>query len=70
MEQRSPRLVDPLRVFLWIGVFAFFAGFTGYLAVSLGEPSSAPAFAAAPAAEYAPARLSPPDDPWVFEKAI
>lgn len=70
MEQSHTSPANPLRLVLWIGVFAFFAGFTGYLAVSLGEPRPTPVFATAPVAEYAPARLSPPQDRWVFEKAI
>jgi len=72
MHAPQARLVDPLRLLMWVGVFAFFAGFTGYLALSLGQPDPDRLLASSqpPAAEYAPVRLSPPEDPWVLEKAI
>ncbi len=70
MQAPQARMVDPFRALLWLGVFAFFTGFTGYLALSLGQPRDGRVLSAAPSAEYAPVRLSPPQDPWVFEKAI
>lgn len=70
MQPPQARMVDPFRALLWLGVFAFFAGFTGYLAISLGSPIGGRVLAAAPSPDYAPVRLTPPQDPWVFEKAI
>lgn len=72
MQAHQARMADPFRVLLLVGVFAFFAGFAGYLVFSLGEPGAGRVLASAPtsSAEYAPVRLSPPQDPWVFEKSI
>jgi hypothetical protein len=72
MQAHQARMADPFRALLLVGVFAFFAGFMGYLALSLGQPDAGRilASAPAPAADYAPVRLSPPQDPWVFEKSI
>lgn len=72
MQPPQARMADPFRVLLWVGVFAFFAGFMGYMALSLGQTDAGRILASAPpqAGDYAPVRLSPPQDPWVFEKAI
>ncbi|MDP1875542.1 hypothetical protein [Phenylobacterium sp.] len=70
MEQSVPRPIDPARLLMWIGVFAFFAGFSGYLVLSLAQPTPRTFAAGPPAAVYAPVQLSPPQQPWVFEKAI
>ncbi|MDP1617071.1 hypothetical protein [Phenylobacterium sp.] len=64
----------PLRVFMWVAVFAFFAGFAGYLAVHLSPQTGASQMAIGvepPQDVYkTPTRLSPPDAPWAFEKSI
>lgn len=72
MEPQPRHLVDPVAALIWMSVFAFFVGFGGYLAVSLAQPAAGRSLAsvAPSAAAYAPARLAPPQDPWVFEKAI
>ncbi len=71
MDTRTVSALAPLRPFLLIGVFAFFVGFTGYLAVSFTQGPAGRSFAAqTPTAEVTPARLSPPRAPWTFEKAI
>lgn len=61
-----------LGVVLWVAIFAFFAGFTGYLAVQLGPHGRAEQFSLEVRGDaYAtPARLAPPSEPWAFEKAI
>jgi len=63
-----------LRIVLWVAVFAFFAGFTGYLAVQLGPQGRAEQASfdldVQGAAYATPARLAPPSEPWAFEKAI
>jgi hypothetical protein len=63
-----------LRVVLWVAVFAFFAGFTGYLAVQLGPNGRAAQASLDPSYSgdvyRTPARLAPPSEPWAFEKAI
>lgn len=72
MEPQPRHLVDPVAALTWLGVFAFFVGFVGYLAVSLAQPAPGRSLASVEptVAAYAPARLAPPQDPWVFEKAI
>jgi len=65
-----------LRVVLWVAVFAFFAGFTGYLAVLLGPQAQGRAEQASFDLEIqgeayrTPVQLAPPSEPWTFEKAI
>jgi len=71
MPARLPQA--SLRIVLWLAVFAFFAGFTGYLAVQLGPErrTEQASFEPGLAGEaYTPARLAPPSEPWAFEKAI
>lgn len=72
MPARLPQA--SLRIVLWVAVFAFFAGFTGYLAVELapqGRAEQASLGLEVKDAGYAtPARLAPPSEPWAFEKAI
>lgn len=67
------RLSDLYRPFLWLAVFAFFAGFSTYLMVGLGGRSVAASADAhriyAPAAERSPA-VPAPDEPWTFEKHV
>ncbi|MDP2215460.1 hypothetical protein [Phenylobacterium sp.] len=71
MEESLVARPNPLSALLWIGVFAFFVGFMGYLAISLGGKTSNSRLAYSPlAAELSPVRLAPPEDPWTFEKAI
>lgn len=71
MDQSAAFPANPFRVFLWISVFAFFAGFAGYMAWNLSAAATSRGFAAAGSeAEFSPARLAPPQDQWVFEKAI
>lgn len=71
MPARLPQA--SLRTLVWVAVFAFFAGFSGYLAVQLGPERSAAQARLDPgfqAETYTPARVAPPSEPWAFEKAI
>lgn len=69
----SERLSDLFRPFLWLAVFAFFAGFSTYLMIGMGGRSVAASAAAdsiyAPAAERSVV-VPTPDEPWTFEKHV
>lgn len=71
MPARLPQA--SLRIVLWLAVFAFFAGFTGYLVVQLAPERRSEQASFDPAFQgeaYTPTRLAPPSEPWAFEKAI
>ena len=72
----AERLSDLYRPFLWLAIFAFFAGFSTYLVIGLGGRTVAASAQQAevygvyePAAERS-AKPPPPTDPWTFEKKI
>lgn len=65
-----------LRPFVLVAVFAFFAGFSAFVILSLGARSEvsesewASQPRAIPAHTQQVAPLAPPSDPWTFEKQI